>query len=240
MLNDWFQDINCEMSWATFQKLPRHPAFRYEYLSGRCRVTPRPQYYHARLPLESWEPISKDIVEREAVVVKPLSEVTCDDLHDSFIQAFARTVPFHQLSEAERQRAAAELIERTFSGSDGPFHRDSSHVLRDRHSRDILGASLITLLPSEDLEHFDHPGWRTSPPTDAAETDWGFPHLTWIFVASSRQRRGLSSCLLDATVSALKDRGDKTLLSTFLLGHDQSLLWHWKMGFQLMSHVSSA
>ncbi|TWT59042.1 hypothetical protein KOR42_24310 [Thalassoglobus neptunius] len=238
MLNDWFQDVEFEISWATFQKLPRHPAFRYEYLSERCRVSPRPRYYHARFNLESWEPQTSDSICNE-VVVESLGETNCDDLHDSFLQAFARTVPFCQLSESERRRSVHQLLERTFSGLDGPLHRASSHVLRERASGIILGASLITLLPSEDLERFDHPDWRASVPSDAAETNWGFPHLTWIFVASKRQRLGLSSCLLDATVSRLKDRGDRTLLSTFLLGNDQSLLWHWKMGFQLLSHVSS-
>ena len=238
MLNDWFQDVDFEISWTTFQKLPRHPAFRYEYLSERCRVSPRPRYYHARLSLESWEQKSSDSLSKE-VLVETLGETNCDDLHDSFLQAFARTVPFSQLSEVERQRSVRQLLERTFSGLDGPLHRDSSHVLRDRASGTILGASLITLLPSEDLERFDHPDWRASVPSNAAETNWGFPHLTWIFVSSSWQRRGLSSCLLDATVSALKNRGDRTLLSTFLLGNDPSLLWHWKMGFQLLSHVSS-
>jgi L-amino acid N-acyltransferase YncA len=48
-------------------------------------------------------------------------------------------------------------------------------------------------------------------------------------------RHGVGSALLAAAVRELLALGFPRLFSTFLLGNESSLLWHWRNGFQLLS-----
>jgi hypothetical protein len=45
--------------------------------------------------------------------------------------------------------------------------------------------------------------------------------------------------LLQSTTQALLSLGFTQLASTFLAGNDSSMLWHWRNGFQLLSHPGS-
>jgi ribosomal protein S18 acetylase RimI-like enzyme len=103
----------------------------------------------------------------------------------------------------------------------------------------LHGAVLITLLQAGDLESFDDPLWKEIPPENALELRWGRPHVTWIFTSPHAARRGLASALLDRAAAALMHMGYTELASTFLLGNEPSLLWHWRNGFRLMSYVGS-
>jgi hypothetical protein len=45
--------------------------------------------------------------------------------------------------------------------------------------------------------------------------------------------------LLHAAAAALARLGFTHLTTTFLLGNDSSMLWHWRNGFQLVGHPAS-
>ena len=70
-------------------------------------------------------------------------------------------------------------------------------------------------------------------------TGRGQPHLTWIFVAPFSKRHGIGTRLLAEAVAALRSHGYRHLLSTFLVGNDSSLLWHWRNGFELLPYSAS-
>jgi L-amino acid N-acyltransferase YncA len=77
------------------------------------------------------------------------------------------------------------------------------------------------------------------PPADCIEKRLGRPHLTWIFVTRFLAGKGVGSLLLTAAVTKLRALGFTQLLTTFVLGNDSSMLWHWRNGFELLSYPNS-
>jgi L-amino acid N-acyltransferase YncA len=63
--------------------------------------------------------------------------------------------------------------------------------------------------------------------------------LTWIFVSPWMAGQGIGTALLAAAVKALRELGYEHLLSTFMLGNESSMLWHWRNGFQLLAFPGS-
>jgi L-amino acid N-acyltransferase YncA len=76
-------------------------------------------------------------------------------------------------------------------------------------------------------------------PADCIERHLGQPHLTWIFVSPLAVARGIGTTLLQKAAEALRNLGFTHLLSTFILGNDMSLLWHWRNGFRLLPYPGS-
>jgi len=56
MLDDWFRTIELGISLEEFNSLPRHAAYKYEYLGGSAWLTPDPRYGRALLDLASIAP----------------------------------------------------------------------------------------------------------------------------------------------------------------------------------------
>src|SRR5207249_5740867 len=102
-----------------------------------------------------------------------------------------------------------------------------------------LGAILPTLMPVADLTEFNAGFWREPPPPDCLERRLGRPHLTWIFVGPWHAGHGVGTALLAAVTRELLALGYKELASTFLLGNESSMLWHWRNGFQLQPYPGS-
>ena len=71
------------------------------------------------------------------------------------------------------------------------------------------------------------------PPADSIVRRLGRPHLTWVFVSPWLSGQGVATALLAATVNALIGMGFEELLTTFMIGNDASILWHWRNGFTL-------
>jgi GNAT superfamily N-acetyltransferase len=172
------------------------------------------------------------------VVVRPVGDGEPASLVPTFAAAFRSMQPFGSLDEATRQEAGRAVLERTRLGGDGPWIVAASFVAE--RAGDPIGAVLITLLPGGDPEEHDCYYWHEPPPADAVERRLGIPHLTWIFVTPLSIGRGVGTLLLGHAVNSLLELGYSRLLSTFLLGNDSSMLWHWRNGFQLLSYPSSA
>jgi GNAT superfamily N-acetyltransferase len=81
--------------------------------------------------------------------------------------------------------------------------------------------------------------WQEPPPANLWENRGGQPHLTWILVHQMKHGRGVGTQLLLQSVRVLKKHGYKTLWSTFLIGNESSVLWHWRNGFELLPHLLS-
>lgn len=247
MLDPWFQDLKLELPPETFHQLPRHPAYRYEYINNQIWISARPHAYHCRLDLARF--LSTPAVTPSVDwICRPLEDDDWPRLVEPFAFAFSRVVPLCQvLSAKEQDRAAGQILERTRAGHDnGPLIEQASFVLEDPEQSHLIGTALVTLLPSGDLENFDPAEWdRTkavsSPPSGTGENppQSGQPHLTWIFVRPRCSRRGGGEMLLRKSAESLRLLGHKTLASTFMLGNHSSMLWHWRMGFELLSHILS-
>jgi GNAT superfamily N-acetyltransferase len=230
MGESWMPTIDLSMSVEEFHRLPRNPAYRYEYVGGTAYLSPRPRHYHALLALKRL-PVDKE------VEVRPLGSEEVMELVPLFAQVFQHVQPYGSLDEATRMEAARQALTRTRTGGDGPWIEQASFVacVHDKPQ----GAILITLLPRTDPCSWDGYRWLQPPPPNSIERRLGRPHLTWVFVAPRLEGRGIGTALLAASVNALLGLGYHELLSTFMIGNDSSLLWHWRNGFQLLPYPGS-
>lgn len=237
MCDEWMSVIKLPMTIDQFHRLPRNPAYKYEYLDGMAWLSPRPKYYRALLDLDvRTAPLEGA---HRTVVVRPLVESDWEDLEGPFAGAFRSRPPFSELDDEPRLQAARKALAFTRNGGDGPWVERASFVAASADGERPLGALLVTLLPLADLTDWDSYHWPEPPPPDAIERRLGRPHLTWIFVSPLHSGQGIGTALLAATVQALRDLGFTELASTFMLGNDSSMLWHWRCGFRLLPYPGS-
>jgi len=230
MCDHWMPSLTLPLTWEQYQQLPRHAAYRYEYLEGKAYLTPRTRHYHALLPLAPIETTS-------LATLRPALENDFEELAPLFASCFHRIQPYGSLDDGMRLVAAREALERTRTGGDGPWMPGASFIaLNDGRA---CGAILVTLLPPGDLCDWSSYHWTTPPPADAVERRLGRPHLTWVFVAPMQAGQGTGTTLLAAAVHALRTMGFTELVTTFMIGNDSSMLWHWRNGFQLLTYPGS-
>jgi GNAT superfamily N-acetyltransferase len=230
MSDDWMPLIKLPLTLEQFEQLPRNPAYKYEYLDRKAYLTPRPRHYHAWLdlrPIEAAGPVD----------LRPLPANRLPSLERLFATAFRAIQPFGSLSDAERLRAAREALARTRTGGDGPLVEQACFVAYEEGAP--VGALLVTLLPPGDPADWDSYHWEEPPPPDCVAQRLGRPHLTWIFVSPFLAGHGLGTSLLAAAVRELMTLGYSELLSTFVLGNESSMLWHWRNGFRLLPYPGS-
>jgi GNAT superfamily N-acetyltransferase len=227
----WMPLVQLPLTIEEFRRLPRNAAYKYEYLSGKAYLSPRPRHYHAMLDLVPM-PRSADL---------DIGSLDSDDwtkLVPLFAGSFRHIQPYGSIAEdATRTEAAREALERTRTGGDGPWIDRASFVVRQ--DQRAVGVILITLLPDADPCDWDSYHWPEPPPADCIAHRQGRPHLTWIFVSPRIMGRGIGTALLGASVNALLELGFTQLLSTFMVGNDSSVLWHWRNGFRLLSYPGS-
>jgi GNAT superfamily N-acetyltransferase len=230
MCDHWMPLVKLPLSIEQFHQLPRNAAYKYEYLDRQAYLSPRPRHYHALLDLQ---PISLE----HKVKVQPIQHDELMDLARLFAACFHNIQPFSALDDKTLLQAAKEALARVRTGGDGPFIHDASFSAVEEGK--IIGAILITLLPDEDPCAFESYEWKAKPPPDCIERRLGRPHLTWIFVSPHHAGRGVGTALLAAAVDKLLAMGFTQLLSTFMVGNDSSMLWHWRNGFRLLSYPGS-
>lgn len=238
MIEHWFRSLKLRISAQKFDRLPRNPAFKYEYFDNHAWLSPRPKIYHARLPLgprvvpervEAWGPVG----------LRLMRESDWEALPETFAAAFHLVQPFIALNEPTRLKAARSCLRQTRRGDEGPLVAPACWVAESLTDSRIVGAALVTALrPKVDLTAIASPIWL-DPPPDWLEQGIGTPHLTWIFVGPTVARHGVGSALLAAVVNELYKLGFRELATTFLLGNDSSLLWHWRNGFELLAYPGS-
>jgi GNAT superfamily N-acetyltransferase len=235
MCDEWMPFVKMTMSLAEFHLLPRHPAYKYEYIEGQAWLTPRPKFYHALLDLERFR---GDIPMAEDIQVRPVMDEDIPRLEPIFAGAFSRQQPYASLEDDKRLEAAQQALAKVRGGTDGPWIREASFVAINE-SR-AVGAIFITLLPDADPTDWDSFRWRESPPADwQAAGAGGRPHITWIFVSQRLAGQGTGTALLAAAVAELRRLNFRSLASTFMLGNESSMLWHWRNGFALQTYPGS-
>lgn len=238
MLDRWYQRLDFAVPIETFERLPEHPAFKYEYWDGEAHLTPRPKIYHALLEVAPRPiPETARIPFGEEITTRGFEAHDWDELPELMGFAFHRMPPFGQLGKEDRVKAARDCLAHTRNGGDGAFVPAASFVAGA--GGEAIGAILITIQYAGNLETFDDPYWNKPVPADAWERRWGRPHITWAFVNPWCARHGIGSALLAHSVNALHAHGYRELASTFQLGNDSSTLWHWSNGFRLLSYLVS-
>jgi GNAT superfamily N-acetyltransferase len=248
MCDEWMPRLELPLTIEQFRTLPRHAAYKYEYYSGAAWLNPRPRYYHALLDLTHGPAARPDRTGGDGrspeggsddVVLRPLREADWEELVPVFAAAFCGQQPFGGLDDELRLQASRKSLRYTRAGGDGPWIEAASFLAEDTEDGVPVGAILITLLPDTDPTAWDAFHWREPPPTDALARRMGRPHLTWIFVNPLDAGQGVGTLLLSAAVRELRALGYTRLASTFMLGNDSSMLWHWRQGFQLLAYPGS-
>jgi GNAT superfamily N-acetyltransferase len=234
MCDEWMAGLELPLTAGQFRRLPRNPAYRYTHDDGVARVSPRPRYYHALLELAA----APDPVPPQ-VPLRPLRPEDWEALEPVFAAAFADQPPFAGLDDDTRLTAARRSLTQTRTGGDGPWVEAASFVAATAGSTRPAGGLLVTLLPDRDPSGWDSYHWDEPPPADAVARRLGRPHLTWVFVAPPLAGRGVGTALLAAASASLLTLGYRELASTFLLGNESSMLWHWRNGFRLLPYPGS-
>jgi len=234
MCDEWMSVVTLPLSLEQFHQLPRNPAYKYEYLEGEAYLTPRPRFYHALLDLTQLA----EAPTPRGVSLRPMGDADKDDLERIFAAAFDRQPPFSGLESERRKEAARRSLQKTRDGGDGPWLPAASFVAVEDDKQPV-GGIFITLLPDEDPAEWDSFHWREPPPPDCVESRLGRPHVTWIFVGPWHAGTGTGTALLATAGATLRQMGYRQLASTFLVGNDSSMLWHWRNGFQLQAHPGS-
>ena len=242
--------VQVPVPFGLFRALPRHPAYKWEYYGGRGVLTPRPKLMHCVRPTRG-APLPDDLTEPEtfrgdAPAIRPLEPDDWDALPPVMAGAFYTVVPFWQMPDERRERAARECLDRTRTGEDGPLIPEACAIAVAPRGGDgpdagepvVLGAALVTLYhpgdPADMLGRHRPARGKLAPPDDWQRRAWGSPHLTWAFVGGMSARHGVGAALLRAACNALAGLGYEELTSTFLMGNESSTLWHWRTGFRLL------
>jgi GNAT superfamily N-acetyltransferase len=237
MCDEWMDGQQLPLTIEQFHRLPRNAAYKYEYLHGTVFLSPRPKFFHALLDLT---PLATRPLDGAAsTVLRPLRPDDWEGLVPLFGAAFRGVVPFGGLEDGPRREAAAKSLCFTRDGGDGPRIDRASFVAEEWEIARPIGAALVTLLPDEDPTEWNAFHWKEPPPPDCLERGIGRPHLTWIFVSPLETGRGVATALLNVVARELLGLGYRQLASTFLLGNDASMLWHWRCGFRLVTYAGS-
>ncbi|HTU21275.1 MAG TPA: hypothetical protein VMG10_24690 [Gemmataceae bacterium] len=238
MCDEWMPRLELPIAFEQFQQLPRNAAYKYEYFDERAWLSPRPRYYHALLEMGPWAERPLEGASRKAKL-RPLRAADWEGLVPLFSAAFNRQQPFCGLDGERALAAARKSLEHTHSGGDGPWIEQASFVATNGDAGPEVGAILVTLLPDRDPSGWYSYHWKEPPPPDALARRLGRPHLTWIFVSPFDAGQGVGTLLLSAAVRELLALGYQQLASTFLIGNDSSMLWHWRSGFRLLAYPGS-
>ena len=182
---------------------------------------------------------SRDEVDaQETVIVRRLEDGDWPRLSLPFAASFRRVQPFAGLSD-RRRLGRAGLPEIHPRGKRRPDHSPGLPRRHEREPSHPVGAILVTLVPPVDLDDFWSLRWKTPPPPDSVESRLGHAHLTWIFVGPMHAGYGVGTALLARAAQGLLELGYTELVSSFILGNDSSMLWHWRNGFQLLPYAGS-
>lgn len=235
-MTEHFRVVELPLTIDEFHRLPRNPAYKYEYFGGRCVLTPRPKLFACARDLspvvaDPWEPVE----------VRHLPAAEAPGLAGLFAATLRRTQPFESLDREAADAALAATFNKTLSGEDGPLVEAACFRAVDPREgrRGDVGGVLVTLVPPDVLTVPFAGLWKTPPPADAVAKRLGVPHLTWVFVHPWEARHGIGAVLLAAVVDALRGLGFTDLASTFALDNGPSALWHWRHGFRLLPQMSA-
>ncbi len=234
MSDEWMPTLKLKLSRQEFEQLPRHPAYKYELIEGVTHISAWPRHCHGQLRLGRFRVPKGAAAE---TTLRRVASADIDALIPLLVGAFAHAQPFGSLGAADARSAAEKSLRDVFAGNDGPLVEPASFVALD--GEQIVGAILVTLVPGGASADWDSYQWSEPPSTDLWDKRNGQPHLTWIFVKRWSQGTGIGTRLLQQAVRVLKSQGYATLWSTFLVGNDSSMRWHWRNGFELDENLLS-
>src|ERR1019366_5857416 len=118
MSDEWMPSLKLKLSRDDFDRLPRHPAYKYELLEGVTYISPWPRYSHAELRLARFRVDRSDVTK---LLLRPAKVADVEALIPILLGAFARLQPFGSLGEEKTHAAAEKSLRQAFAGGDDPL-----------------------------------------------------------------------------------------------------------------------
>ena len=224
------------MSIASYRRLPRHPAYKFEYWDGQLRITPRWNSHAMFLPLRS--PEEAVFPDADGVFIRPLESGDWDVLPEVLSLAFAHSPPLGMISARRRVWAARDWLWSTRDGDEGRLVEPACVVAVDRKdSTRVLGALIVTLMAGFTRSWYMRRRLAVPPPPPPDLADGGEqPQISWIFVHPAVSGQGVGRVLLATATRSLWNAGYRELASATDCGNVTSMAWHWRTGFVLLPH----
>ena len=189
------------MTEAEFLRLPRDPGWKYEYMRGVARISPR----HVVVPMRA-DVMPRAVALCDGLHLGPLGPDDAHGLVRAFHDSFRDTVEYCDWPDARIRQSGEDAIRTFFGGKRGPFHPASRLAFCAEQTHTVVGAALVVQKA-------------------------GGPFLDMLFIRPPWQRRGLAAALAGAAMNHLHALGAAHLGSAYDLANQPSRRWHEKFGF---------
>jgi hypothetical protein len=235
----WFRPVRAPMSFESYVRLPRHPAYKLEYWDGQLRISPRWRSHGMFLELRPPEKCDR-VDEPQFASIRPLASGDWDVLPEVLARAFEDIPPLGMLGYRRRVWAACDWLRSTRDGDEGPLVEQACMVAMDREDNShVLGALVVTLMIGSTRSWYSRRRLAVSPPPPHLANGQDQPQVSWVFVQPGASDQGVATALLASTTSSLWNSGYRELASATDYGNVLSMAWHWRNGFRLLPHSVS-
>jgi hypothetical protein len=235
----WLRPVRVPMSFESYDRLPRHPAYKFEYWDGQLRISPRWQSHGMFLELRPPE-TCHSVDEPRIASIRPLAPGDWEVLPEVLAKAFADTPPLGMLGYRRRLWAARDWLWSTRDGDEGPLVEPACMVAVDQEDNaKLLGALVVTVMIGSTRSWYARQRHAVPPPPPHLAEGQDQPQVSWVFVQRGASDQGVATALLASTTSSLWNSGYRELASATDGGNVISMAWHWRNGFRLLPHSVS-
>lgn len=196
------------MDFDVFERLPRHPDWRYEYWDGALHLSHRPRSLSLRRPTEA-PPRPARAGGTSAADVVPLSDVGRQPTRSFLTAVWEDEDPYRSYDDHRRSEILIAQVTRTL---DGEVQDASVGAVRGGV---VVGAALVV---------------RETWP----ERERRSPVLTWLSVDRKVRSRGVATVMLAAVCERLMAAAEPVLFSACSVANVPSLRWHLTNGFTVL------
>ncbi|HZZ80074.1 MAG TPA: hypothetical protein VFE62_16290, partial [Gemmataceae bacterium] len=102
MSDSWMPTLKLKLSRTQFERLPRHPAYKYELIDGITYISAWPRQAHAVLNLRRFRPAADAMAK---LTLRPATASDIEALVPVMAGAFGDIQPYASLSDADADRS---------------------------------------------------------------------------------------------------------------------------------------
>ena len=223
---EYIQSRRVRIDWSEYLKLPRHPAYKFEYWSGHLQMSPRWTSFNLALDLKPHG--EQGLFEGQDVArVRPVRATDWDALPYLYADAFQRTPPFETTSDEGMYRQGRKDLRAIRPRVEDPKVAGATVVADGLESGELVGAFLVTMSTvwGEAPRGPDSPAW---------------PTLSWAMVTPPCANKGVGMGLLAAACRALWDLGHRELRVSVHPANVNAVAFYWRCGFRLLPTMASS
>ncbi len=191
------------MTWQEYELQPMQLGWKYEYWDGQTHISPRHNVVTVTVRVQPR-------TVNTSCTIRPVLASDEPELIAAYIAAYSDTIDFCDWQIEQIEAAAQKDIANFFAAKRGtPLPASCVAVAphHQHHTPSVVGAALII-------------GQEEQPPL-----------LDMLFVLPEFHRRGIATALVATALDTLHGSGAEILLSRYMLGNEESRVWHQHFGF---------